>query len=121
MSRLSSLMNNMESHHAPQLIVRHRLYRLMQRRLVRQGCMMMVTVVVMLLGASVAYARQFDGRVPPRTFIGGVPIGGMTAEDLTNYVRTINETLLKEGITFRFWLDGEAQKFTVNPRVILSD
>lgn len=111
----------MESlHHSP-LVVRHRLYRFMQRRLLKQACFIIGMFIIALAAVGVTYAEQFNGRVPPRTFIGTIPIGGMNTEDLTNYVRTINESLLKQGITFRFRFEGKERTMTVNPRVISSD
>lgn len=61
-----------------------------------------VVVLAVLVGllaiGFIAYGKSFENRVMPGLHVGSIPVGGMTAEQLDDFLETMNTKLSNEGI-----------------------
>ena len=74
---------------------------------------LIVAVFVVLVGIFLTgifvYAHNYKEKVLPGVYLGGVHIGGMDKNELSAYLKNMNNKLLNEGIHFNFALENETK------------
>ena len=74
-----------------------------------------VGLFLLCLGSSAVYVKYYSGRVYPGVYIDKYPLGGLTAEEVKNFIETFNDRLVKEGLDFYFTdYQGNTQNFKQN-------
>ncbi|HAO52040.1 TPA: hypothetical protein DCQ85_01060 [Candidatus Magasanikbacteria bacterium] len=86
---------------------------------------LIVAVFVVLVGIFLTgifvYAHNYKEKVLPGVYLGGVHIGGMDKNELSAYLKNMNNKLLNEGIHFNFALENETKNFILYPSVFSED
>lgn len=84
-----------------------------------------VFVVVCILGifggSALLYAQNYSDRVLPGVYLGDTHIGGMTIDELREYLRNMHEKLLEYGIHFSFNMGDTEKNFVVYPSIVSED
>lgn len=89
----------------------------------RRVWLLMVLLLVLagfLFGALLVQAKAYENKVVPGLYIGEVAVGGMTKSELKNFLHSMNNKLLSEGLHFSFDYKGEKKAFLLQP-VIVTD
>jgi vancomycin resistance protein YoaR len=87
----------------------------------------LITLVVLfvctgvLLTGVVVQAISYSNKVIPGLYLGDVAIGGMSSEELGNFLQSMNDKLLNEGFSFYFDNDGKKEKFKLSPVIVTED
>ena len=57
----------------------------------------------------------FNSRVLPGVYIGDVPVGGMSRSGLKDYLETMNDKMMNEGLQFEYDVGGENKSLLIYP------
>ncbi len=76
----------------------------------------------LLLGGSVfAYSKAYTNRVFPGVYLGNYPLGGMTRDEVSQFISQMSERLAKEGVVFIFNENGEDKKIGIDSNITEGD
>jgi len=74
-----------------------------------------------LFGGMLAQAKSYSNRVMPGLHIGDIAIGGMSAGEVKDFLHSMNDKLLSEGLHFSFQIDDNKQEFFLSPVIVTDD
>ncbi|MDP2693136.1 MAG: VanW family protein [bacterium] len=76
---------------------------------------------LILFGALLVQAKSYENKVAPGLHIGSVAVGGMTETELKNFLQSMNDKLLSDGLHFSFNFKGEKKPFLLQPVIVIED
>lgn len=94
------------------------------RRLCRMFSVIFLSVFLFLLvsaGAIFAYVKSYSDQVYPGVYLGNYPLGGMTEQEVKDFIVNLNNRLNKEGLTYIFNKDGEDKKINIDTNLVEGD
>lgn len=72
-------------------------------------------VLLLLAGGFCGLGYYYHNRVLPGVYIGDVPVGGMSRNGLTDYLETMNDKMMNEGLRFEYDVGGENKSLVIYP------
>lgn len=72
-------------------------------------------------GTVYAYVKSYSDRVYPGVYLGSYPLGGMTGQEVKDFITNLNNRLNKEGLTYVFNKDGEDKKINIDTDIVEGD
>src|SRR3989339_10903 len=72
-------------------------------------------VLLLLAGGFLGLGYYYNNRVLPGVYIGDVPVGGMSMSSLRDYLETMNDKMMNEGLQFEYDVNGENNVLTIYP------
>jgi len=89
----------------------------------RVWIVVLLTLVLsaMFLGSVLLYAHSYVDRVLPGVYIGDVHIGGMTKQEVRDYIQHIHTKLSDDGVSVSFVVDDIQKDFIIYPDRIAED
>lgn len=81
----------------------------------------LLLIAGILFVALLAQAKSYNDRVVPGLYVGEIAIGGMTSSELKNFLHSMNDKLLSEGLHFSFNHNGEKKNFLLQPMIVTED
>lgn len=94
------------------------------RRFIRIFSVIFLSVFIFVLvatGTVYAYVRSNSDRVYPGVYLGNYPLGGMTEQEVKDFILNLNNRLNKEGLTYVFDKDGEDKKINIDTDIVEGD
>ena len=70
-------------------------------------------VLLLLAGGFLGLGYYYNNRVLPGVYIGDVPVGGMSMSSLRDYLETMNDKMMNEGLQFEYDVNGENNVLTI--------
>lgn len=71
--------------------------------------------LLLLAGGLFGLGYYYHNRVLPGIYIGDVPVGGMSRSSLKDYLETMNDKMMNEGLQFEYDVKGENRVLTIYP------
>lgn len=71
--------------------------------------------LLLLAGGFFGLGYYYRNRVLPGIYIGDVPVGGMSRSGLNDYLETMNDKMMNEGLQFEYDVNGENKVLTIYP------
>jgi len=88
----------------------------------RRRVLLIIGAILILAGIMssvlVLQAASYDNRVTPGIYIGEISVGGMMAEELEDFLQSMNNKLLSEGFGFYFQNGDKMEKFFFNSVIV---
>lgn len=84
----------------------------------RRFWLFFVSIFVVLLlsvGGLFGLGYYYHNRVLPGIYIGDVPVGGMSRSGLKDYLETMNDKMMNEGLQFEYDVGGENKSLVIYP------
>lgn len=77
-----------------------------------------LVILGIVYGGFISYASTYETRVLPGVYVGELPVGGMSREELKTFLEEMNDKLNDAGITLMFEYGGKAQSVRVNTTIL---
>ena len=78
-----------------------------------------LAVILIATGVGLfSYTQSYKNRVLPGVQLAGVPIGGMRAGELRQFINASVDKLISEGWTVKFTIDGTSNTFILSPVLV---
>lgn len=71
--------------------------------------------LLLLAGGFCGLGYYYHNHVLPGVYIGDVPVGGMSRAGLTDYLETMNDKMMNEGLQFEYDVGGENKSLVIYP------
>lgn len=71
--------------------------------------------LLLLVGGFCGLGYYYHNHVLPGVYIGDVPVGGMSRAGLTDYLETMNDKMMNEGLQFEYDVGGENKSLVIYP------
>lgn len=107
-------MNDIPLPEVPQFEQKSALSAPTKRALIFLG-VLVVVLGVAFIGA-LAYAKTYEDRVMPGVYVGEIYIGGMTENELKEYLLTIDDKLSREGVQFSVQAGDRKENIVLQPK-----
>lgn len=78
----------------------------------------LVVLVGITFAGAVAYAASYNGRVLSGVHIGDIAVGGMSHEELTDFLQNMNDKLVSDGIDMVFTISDQKHELTLYPVLV---
>jgi len=76
----------------------------------------------MIIGGAMGYAQLYQNKVYPGVYVGAYHLGGMRADELKNFIETLNNRLAKEGLELKVEKNGvEVGAFKISTILVEGD
>ena len=80
-----------------------------------------VLIAAILFGGLIWQAKAYQDKVAPGVQIGNIAVGGLTREELKNFLNSMNDKLQSSGLRFTFTADGAQKEFSIQPVIVTED
>lgn len=76
------------------------------------------TAIAVLFGSVVAQTIAYSNKVYPGVHVGGVSISKMTSKDLEDFLQSMNDKLISEGLNISFQNSGKTERLLLPPVIV---
>ncbi len=78
-------------------------------------CVSIFVALLLLAGGFCGLGYYYNNHVLPGIYIGDVPVGGMSRSSLKDYLETMNDKMMNEGLQFEYDVNGANKVLTIYP------